>query len=209
MTSWVGGLYGAMFLCSACHSRTAETRREECAPVTSVLSASSTAVGLAGEYELKLVAASGAKAGTATQGALTLRPQSAALRYRARPGGARDTTVVHPLYGSADLDLTAVDAVEVGSTTSSDPMQPGVLVIERHQRPGQAPLAEIVLRLGSDANRQDRQRVDGGYTALHVRQLSAEGFSGTWGSGVTGERSAGYFCAVRKDGKDVKDGEEE
>jgi hypothetical protein len=121
-------------------------------------------------------------------------------------GGILDSAVVHPLYGTAEVDLKAVDAVQVGSTSSMDPAAPGVLVIERHERAGQAPRAEIVLRLGSDANRRDRQRVDGGYTALHVREVSSSGFSGTWGSGVMTERSAGYFCAVRKDGKDRKEG---
>jgi hypothetical protein len=197
MTPWMGGLYGATFLCSACHSRSADARPEECAPVTAALSASSTAVGLAGEYQLTLVATSGAKTGTAAEGTLTLRPQPEALRYRTRPGGAPDTAVVHPLYGSADLDLTAVDAVEVGSTTSTDPMQPGVLVIERLAAAGK----EIVIRLGSEANRRDRQRVDGGYTAMRVLEASPERLMGTWASGVSRERSAGYFCAVRKDGR--------
>jgi hypothetical protein len=115
--------------------------------------------------------------------------------------------VVHPLYGSAELDLAAIDAVRVGSISSNDPAAPGVLVIERHERAGQPPRAEITLRLGSEANRRDRQRVDGGYTALRVRELGPSGFSGTWASGLLRERSAGYFCAV-KGGKEGKDGKE-
>jgi len=135
-------------------------------------------------------------------GVLRLQPQTGQLRYRVRPGGATDSAVVHPLYGAAEVDLNAVDAVLVGDITSLDPTKPGVLVVERHERSGQAPSAEIMLRLGSDANRRDRQRVDGGYTALRIRQLSPAGFSGTWASGIKSERSAGYFCAVRKgDGK--------
>ena len=182
----------------ACRGTGGQATPEQCAPVTDELPAPSTADGLAGDYQLRLVATSGAKTGAAAEGSLMLQPQSEPLRYRTRLGGGRDTTVVHRLYGSADLDLAGVDAVLVGSTTSLDPTMPGVLVIESHQRPGQAPRSEIVVRLGSEANRRDRQRVDGGYTALRVRELSPSGFSGTWGSGITGERSAGYFCAVRK-----------
>jgi hypothetical protein len=168
--------------------------------VSSELSPSSSTANLAGEYQLRLVATTGSKKGSATDGTLKLQKQGEALRYRIRPGGTIDSAVVHPLYGATEVDLSAVDAVRVGSTTSEDPMQPGVLVIERHAREGQPPSSEIVLRFGSDANRRDRQRVDGGYTALRVRKVSPEGFAGTWGSGIVGEQSAGYFCAVRKDG---------
>jgi hypothetical protein len=170
----------------------------ECAPSTTVqLSESSTAAGLAGEYRLRLVATSGAKAGATSEGTLTLKPQPGDLRYRTRRGGAVDTTVIHPLYGSADLSLTAVDAVEVGSTRSMDPLQPGALAIEHRASSSK----QITIRLGSEANRRDRQRVDGGYTALRLQRLDPSGFGGTWASGITGERSAGYFCAVREEGK--------
>ena len=169
---------------------------EECAPITSQLPAESSAEGIAGEYQLRLVATSGAKAGSTVDGALRLRPQEGKLRYRSGP--AADSSVIHPVYGAAELDLEAVDAVEVGSISSSDPTVPGVLVIERHERAGQTPRAEITIRLGSEANRRDRQRVDGGYTALRVRQVTSSGFAGSWASGVLRERSSGYFCAIRK-----------
>jgi len=55
-------------------------------------------------------------------------------------------------------------------------------MIERRARPGQPPMTDIMLRLGSEANQRERQRVDGGYTALRVRHLAPTGFSGTWGS---------------------------
>ncbi len=155
---------------------------------------------MGGEYRLRLVATSGSRTGSEANGKLTLQPQSGELRYRARPGGYTDSSVVHPLYGSTDVDLAAVDAVLVGSTTSLDPTRPGVLVVERHARPGQAPIAHIWLRLGSDANQRGRQRVDGGYTALRIRQMSPAGFSGSWASGIKSEQSAGYFCAERTKG---------
>jgi hypothetical protein len=170
------------------------------------LPAETSAEGIGGEYQLKLVATSGAKAGSSVDGTLRLQPQTGELRYRSRLGA--DSSVIHPMYGAAELELAAVDAVQVGSISSTDPMAPGVLVVEQHARAGQPPRAEITIRLGSEANRRDRQRVDGGYTALRVRKLSPSGFSGSWASGVLRERSAGYFCALRKDGKDVNDGKD-
>jgi hypothetical protein len=191
---------------SGCRAPSGRAAPQECAAVSSVLPPSSSARNLAGEYQLRLVATTGIKKGSAADGTLKLQQQGEGLRYRITPGGTIDSAVVHPLYGATEVDLRAVDAVRVGSTTSEDPMEPGVLVVERHAREGQAPMSEIVLRLGSDANRRDRQRVDGGYTALRIRQVSPDGFSGTWGSGITGEQAAGFFCAVRKKEKDSKTG---
>lgn len=187
-----------------CSGAAGRATPEECAPVTAEIPAAGTATPPAGEYQLRLVATSGAKTGASVEGTLSLQPQPDALRYRIRLGGTVDTSVVHPLYGSADLDLGAVDAVSVGSTRSKDPMQPGVLVVERHASGDDA--SEIVIRLGSEANRRDRQRFDGGYAVLRVREVSDKRMAGTWASGITAERAAGYFCAVRKDGKDRKDG---
>lgn len=190
-----------------CRSSADSPSPQQCAPVSSELPATSSAQELAGEYRLRLVATSGVKTGSAVEGPLKLMDQRPELRHRLLPGGATDSSVIHPAYGATEIELSEVDAVLMGSTTSMDPLQPGVLVVERHERPGQPARAEIVIRLGSEANRRDRQRVDGGYMALRVRQLAPHGFSGTWGSGITGERSGGYFCAVRY-GKDAKGGKE-
>jgi hypothetical protein len=189
-----------------CHSSANGATPEECAPITGELSAESSMEAISGDYRLRLVATSGAKAGSSVDGTLKLRPNVGELRYRARMAGSLDSSVVHPLYGTAELNLKAVDAVQVGTIASTDPAAPGVLVIQRHERTGQAPRAEITLRLGSEANRRDRHRIEGGYTALRVRQVTATEFAGTWASGVVRQRSAGYFCAVREDGNDGKDG---
>jgi hypothetical protein len=192
------GLAATLLAGGACRAQSGRASPQECAPVATELPASSTSDALAGEYQLRLVATSGRMSGSVVQGRLKLQPQLDSLRYLRRPGAATDSAVRHPFYGSAEVDLTAVDAVLVGSTSSLDPMKPGVLVVEQRERAGQAPRAEIMIRLGSEANRRDRQRVDGGYTALRVRRVSAEGFAGTWGSGIVGERAAGYFCATRR-----------
>ena len=190
----------ASLMSEACRSQVGKADPEDCTPVSAALPATASAEGLAGEYRLKLVALAGPREGAVAEGKLWLLPQDSTRRYRARLGGNVDSTVSHPLFGAANLDLNAVDAVAVGRIDSRDPEKPGVLVIERHARPGRTPLAEITLRLGSEANRADRTRFDGGYTALRVRQVSSHGFAGSWGSGLTVERSAGYFCATRTDG---------
>ena len=169
--------------------------------MTTELPAASSATGLAGEYRLRLVATSGAKKGASVEGKLRLDSQTDSLRYRSRLGAAPDSTVLHPLYGATDVDLSLVDAVSVGSTTSLDPSRPGVLVMERRSAPDRSPRTDIIIRLGSDANRTDRQRFDGGYTALRVRQVGPGGLAGSWASGVATERAAGYFCAMRVGGR--------
>jgi hypothetical protein len=198
----------ACVVSEACRSQSHGTTPEPCAPVSAALPATTSAEGLAGEYRLNLVASSGPRKGSAAEGTLHLEPQDSSRRYRMGLAGRVDSTIVHPLLGSTDLDLNAVDAISVGRTDSRNPERPGVLVIERHARPGRTPQSEITMRLGSDANRSGQTRFDGGYTALRVRKVGPQGFAGSWSSGVTGERAAGFFCAVREDGKDGKVGKE-
>jgi hypothetical protein len=143
---------------------------------------------LEGDYRVRLVATEGPKSGQATEGTLKLRPHDAALRT-VTVKGIRDTTASYVLYGSTDVNLDGIGAVRPGDPESEDPMRPGVLVIERR--------GTVVLRLGSEANRRDAVRFDGGYTALRVHRLSGDSFAGTWTSGVQAQRSAGYFCAKR------------
>jgi hypothetical protein len=193
----LAAIAAASFMSEGCRPQIEKANPEDCTPVSTSLPASASAEGLAGEYRLKLVAVAGAKEGAVAEGNLWLLPQDSTRRYRARLSGNVDSTVVHPLFGAADLDLNPVDAVAVGRIDSRDPERPGVLVLERHARPGRTPLAEITLRLGSEANRPDRTRFDGAYTALRVQKVGPHGFAGSWGSGVTGERTSGYFCATR------------
>lgn len=195
------GLTAPFLSSSTCGSSAGRVDSEICAPVSAELSPASSTEGLAGEYRLKLVATSGVKKGTTVDGVLRLKPQRQDLLYRTNLGGGRDSTVLHPYYGAAEVDLALIGAVPVGSTTSLDPMQPGVLVMERHAAAGQPPMAEIIIRLGSEANRRDRQRFDGGYTVLRVRRVGPGRLAGSWSSGVTAERAAGYFCATRDDGR--------
>jgi hypothetical protein len=108
-----------------------------------------------------------------------------------------DTTVVYAAFGTTDVDLPAVGAVKVGSTTSRDPTRPGVVVLERRTTTEAGPATQITLRLGSEANRREVTRFDGGYTALYVREISGDRFAGEWASGVGRTQTRGHFCATR------------
>jgi len=153
---------------------------------------SGSAERLAGTYRVRLVATDGPKAREAVEGTLRLQPYDPALRS-VTVNGIRDTAASYALYGSTDVDLDSIGAVRPGDPEVEDLMRPGVLVIERK--------GTVVLRLGSEANRRDVVRFDGGYTALRVRELNGDRFQGSWASGIQTQRSAGYFCARRVDGR--------
>lgn len=162
-----------------------------CAPATVGPNAGA-AEALAGNYRLKLVATAGSRAGEAAEGTLGLQPYEGSLRA-VTIGGIRDTAASYVHFGSTDVDLEAVGAVRLGHLGSLDPTRPGVVMVERK--------GSITLRLGSEANRRDVVRFDGGFTALRVGGTTQDGFTGSWSSGVGIQRSsAGYFCAVRMAG---------
>lgn len=129
---------------------------------------------LAGTFEVRMVRDGNA---ASTAGSLTLRPP---------PGGDRTPWA---LIGSTDLDPTVIGGAVAGATESADPERPGVAVL--------ADSTGIVIRLGSEANRRDRQAVDAAYAALFVAETSGQGFRGRWASGVEVRRAEGYFCATR------------
>ena len=118
-------------------------------------------------------------------GALTLRPQP--------PGLDSLGMAVTPLYGFTDIDLRAVGAQRVGDPAATDPRAPGILVLES----GRGGERRILLRMGADANRRDSALFDGAWTVLEVREIAADGFSGSWRSGVRLSRTRGCFCAKK------------
>jgi hypothetical protein len=128
-----------------------------------------------------------------TEGSLTLFVQGEALRPFAGAAGGPIPGVTSPLFGSTDVNVEGVGAVRVGSLSSQDPESPGVLVIESET--GASP--SILIRLGSDANRREVVRFDGGYAVLSVVEIASESFSGIWTSGSRGSSSEGFFCATR------------
>ena len=156
-----------------------------CAPSSGRLGADATLATHAGRYQLTLVQRADAVDIGSARGTLTL--------YRQMPGLDALGSASTPLYGTADVDLSAVGAHRVGDIGSDAPDGPGVLVLE-FVRDG---ARDILLRFGSAANRRDTMLYDGAYTVLEVREILADGFSGSWRSGSNSSRADGYFCAIR------------
>jgi hypothetical protein len=179
----------AAALIAACGGANAgQADPQACAPVDSAES-DLAAADLAASYSIRLIATSGAKEGAAAVGTLELMPQDSAYQSMERSDGVADTTFSFPLYGTASVDFASLGATTPGDPGSSDPLSPGVLVIERPNG--------LMLRLGSEANRRGVRRFDGGYTVLEVRQVTDSGFAGTWRSGVALEQAGGHFCAAK------------
>jgi hypothetical protein len=192
----------ALLVVSACHSAppaampSATPAADTCAAPTGELPHSATGAGLGGRYRLRLVATAGPRSGQAVDAHLRLIPLADSLQVPAPMLGVQDTTTRYPLAGSTDLDPELVGGVRTGDNASADPTAPGVLVIERRPSAADAP-ASVMLRLGALANRRGLVRFDGGYFALTIQRIDADGFAGTWSSGTGRQAAAGYFCAER------------
>jgi hypothetical protein len=198
-----GARFVALLALVACHSPAPAATKaavqpagDTCAAPSSELPRSATADRLGGAYRLRLVATEGPRSGRAVDANLQLAPPADSLQVPAPMLGIQDTTTRYPLAGSTDLDPAVVGGVGTGDNASTDPTAPGVLVIERHPGATDAP-ASVMLRLGALANRRGIARFDGGYFALTVRRIDADGFAGAWSSGTARQAAAGYFCAER------------
>ncbi len=164
-----------------------------CEPVDGILPHAFDVAGLEGNYALRLYATRGDSAGKDASGQLMLMAHADSLRERTAQSGLRSTTIVTPLYGTAAINLGAVGAVTQGDLASTDPMKPGVVVIERHVDLG----VEITLRFGSILNARGQTSFDGAYAALSAAWGGSNRFGGSWGSGLMESSTAGYFCADR------------
>ncbi|MGH7508052.1 MAG: hypothetical protein ACREMZ_01100 [Gemmatimonadales bacterium] len=182
---------------TGCRAHAGRSEPGECQPVAGRLDPKASADEIAGEYRLTLVNTAGARQGPAVSGRLWLEDYKGELRELIRPDGSQDTSVAYAAFGATDVDLSAVGAVRVGTTMSRDPLQPGVVVLVRRLSRAGNPATEVTLRLGSEANRRDLVRFDGGYTALYVREISGERLAGDWSSGAGMEQAQGHFCATR------------
>ena len=154
---------------------------DPCRPTAANLAPDATLVGAHGRYRLVLVARTGEQAA----GVLVL--------VASPPGREVLGPASTPLQGSLDIDLGEVGARRIGDPASTDPDAPGVLVLE-FDRGG---TRQVMLRIGSEANRVDQRLYDGAYTVLRVQQIDADGFAGTWESGVRSSVTVGHFCATR------------
>jgi hypothetical protein len=149
--------------------------------------------GWEGEYTLTMVGGAEGEDARSVQGVLVLQEQPEAFRSFSGSDGSPIPRVASPLFGTTDVSVEVVGALRVGDLSSTDPAGPGVLVLESETAQGPS----ILLRFGSDANRRDVVRFDGGFTVLELNEIGEDGFSGRWNSGAQGPRAAGYFCAER------------
>ena len=193
-------VFGLLTPLAVCGAGTSERYKApttvECVAHRGDLVASTTLADGAGNYKLTLTSGDHEDMRSVT-GTLHLEKNERALmRLISADQDASDTVLV-PLYGWAVIDLTAVDAVEMGDIGSRDALRPGVLVLE--QRPSGHAQVAITLRFGSVANRRGAASVfNGGYMALHVSQVDASGsFTGRWVSGERNRQVTGEFCATR------------
>jgi hypothetical protein len=101
-------------------------------------------------------------------------------------------------WGDMSIDLGGVGAYVEGTVESTDPAEPGVLLIEHVDRPGPTAVISYRLVLGSRSNRRDVWILDGNHVVFDVRTIGTSGFAGEWqaSSGYTTYRSEGYACAV-------------
>lgn len=191
----------------ACSSGLGQPATEICKPSPVGIEAAGAPEIRPGEYLLTLVATSGSKSGSSSQGNLWLWPTSA--RDRSPSTGelvGSDDTNSHPLYGATNLNFKRIGAPmdfagrgSEPSPTSRDPVFPGVLVL-RDSR-------ETVLTIGTLSNiRDDGIRLDGSGIGLWVTESGPNSFFGEWrGWGVV-EGGAGYFCSMPTNPADRADG---
>lgn len=132
-------------------------------------------------------------------------PHQAAGRLELRrppdevPGTAAAPVLAGPapiLIGETDIDASLVGAAIPGSAASGEVAAPGVGLYAFPVEPGSRDTL-VVLRLGSEANRRDRQRFDGAHTTLRITSLGDDRFGGDWSSDEAARRAGGGFCAVR------------
>lgn len=169
-----------------------EAAAPACTPPQGRLAVDASLEGRAGVYHLTMVRETDDPPRTA-QGSLSLLIQPEPFRRFVGSTGDPIPGVTSPLFGSTNLNVEDVGAVQIGDLSSEDPEYPGVLVIESETGTG----PNILLRFGSDANRRDLVRFDGGYTVLNVVEITEGAFGGTWSSGTRGPESTGFFCAAQ------------
>ncbi len=184
-------------LAVACANRGQRAGLSPCAPFERPRTLDAEAIAaLAGDYSLTLVATSGERSGHIARGTAMLFENADRLRSLIGTGGNPMLGVVVPFYGAADIDVTEVGALPLGTTNSDDPLQPGVLVIQ--SSPDDTTARSLIMRLGSETNRRNAVPFDGGYTVLRVRLVRPDSMLGSWASGTVTEVAAGFFCAVRQ-----------
>lgn len=184
---------------AGCASNSLETPRALSAdacrpPETSGLADDFSAADLSGAWSLWLFADEGEAAGAAAGGRLELTAWEAGEEPLV--GGTPAS-----LYGSTDVGMGDVGAVDTGDPSSEALERPGVLVLQWRESGAERP--SVALRLGNRSNRLDRMAFDDAYTALRLVEATDTTFSGRWESGAgRGPVAGGRFCAVRESPSD-------
>ncbi|MDH5644170.1 MAG: hypothetical protein OEY63_08210 [Gemmatimonadota bacterium] len=129
---------------------------------------------------------------------LTLVPNPDSLRTIFIAPGIPVAGSTAPFYGFSSLDLSALEAPNLGDVDSRNPLEPGVLLIETVEGSAGEERTSVLMRLGSHANRRGQTRFDGGYFVMQVTHLERNRFTGTWTAGLIATDATGYFCASRK-----------
>lgn len=169
-----------------CSPRPAAAGPQSCAPAAARADPQASAPSLEGEYRLRLVATSGPRSDSSADGTLTL----------VRPGAGAAPARGVVLLGHGELALEEVGAAPA-DLASTDPMRPGVVVLELAPPAGDSTSTRILLRLGAEANRTDVVRLEGASTVLRVREVRDDGFAGDWTANAPLPVAGGYFCAWR------------
>jgi hypothetical protein len=168
----------------------------ECSEPEGQLAPGARADALVGDYRLTLSATEGPRTGTTIAGTLRLRAYGSRPAPLTVPPGME---VRYPLYGGTDLDPAEVGGMTWGEVAPLEAARPGVLVLEWRRDGAPVGANEITMRLGAEANSDDRQRFDGAYFSLFVKAVSDTRFTGLWtsrtGDGTTA--ASGFFCADR------------
>ncbi len=176
----------------------AQAGAEECVPVADATAlGAGAAARLEGVFRLHMMGTSEGYADRSVSGTLELHAHDSSMYAMSLPGGIPVPDAFTPLYGTLDAAVEEVGGIRVGEAMSLDPTKPGVLVIEQSATSAAGKATTVTLRVGSEANRRDRVRFDGGFLALHVHEITLEGFAGSWVSGLRGADRVGYFCAFR------------
>ena len=149
----------------------------ECAAVIGAPSDSIPLSSIVGTFRLTLVATSGARSGHTVRGDLRLETPSSADRGT----------------GSVAIALDSVGARAPGTTRDG---RHAVESLRWSAAPG-APRTTI--RIGVLDSPSGTQVIEGSYTALTVTRALADGFAGTWESGMPdgSGMARGHFCADR------------
>jgi hypothetical protein len=162
-----------------------------CRPVEGVVAASAPWDSVTGRWRLEMVDVTGDSSGRRVIGSLALRAQDSVSQRVVRPGM---TGVTVPVIGDAEIALEQVGAARIGDVSSLDAKRPGLSI---WVSPASTNTVSAVMRIGEEEIQSDLVRIDGGFTALYIRQVSATAIRGGWASGVTATRASGYFCADR------------